>query len=68
MDRRCTVERRRNHWLRQQPPARHALRDFDDDSRRQFSRYWWLIGRFSALIRRIVLDQIKRDAESAKVD
>jgi hypothetical protein len=40
----------------------------DDDARRQFSRYWWLIGRFSALIRRIVLDQIKRDAESAKVD
>jgi hypothetical protein len=40
----------------------------DDDARRQFSRYWWLIGRFSALIRRIVLGQIKRDAETAKVD
>ena len=39
----------------------------DDDARRQFSRYWWLIGRFSALIRRIVLGQIKRDAETAKV-
>jgi hypothetical protein len=39
----------------------------DDDARRQFSRYWWLIGRFSALIRRIVLGQIKREAESAKV-
>jgi hypothetical protein len=39
----------------------------DDDARRRFSRYWWLIGRFSAVIRRIVLGQIKRDAESAKV-
>ena len=39
----------------------------DDDARRQFSRYWWLIGRFSALIRRIVLGQIKREAETAKV-
>ena len=35
----------------------------DDDARRQFSRYWWLIGRFSALIRRIMLREIKRDAE-----
>jgi hypothetical protein len=39
----------------------------DDDARRQFSRYWWLIGRFSALIRRVVLGQIKREAETAKV-
>jgi hypothetical protein len=39
----------------------------DDDARRQFSRYWWLIGRFSALIRRVVLGQIKREAENAKV-
>jgi hypothetical protein len=39
----------------------------DDEARRQFSRYWWLIGRFSALIRRIVLGQIKREAETAKV-
>ena len=39
----------------------------DDDARRQFSRDWWLIGRFSALIRRIVLGQIKREAETAKV-
>jgi hypothetical protein len=39
----------------------------DDDARRQFSRYWWLIGRFSALIRRIMLREIKREAESAKV-
>ena len=39
----------------------------DDDARRQFSRYWWLIGRFSALIRRVMLHHIKRDAESAKV-
>ena len=39
----------------------------NDDARRQFSRYWWLIGRFSALIRRIVLGQIKREAEAAKV-
>lgn len=39
----------------------------DDDARRRFSRYWWLIGRFSALIRRIMLREIKREAESAKV-
>jgi hypothetical protein len=39
----------------------------DDEARRQFSRYWWLIGRFSALIRRVMLRNIKRDAESAKV-
>jgi hypothetical protein len=39
----------------------------DDDARRQFSRYWWLIGRFSALIRRVVLGQIKREAENTKV-
>ena len=36
----------------------------DDDARRRFSRYWWLIGPFSALIRRIMLREIKRDAES----
>jgi len=36
----------------------------DDDARRQFSRYWWLIGRFSALIRRVMLGDIKRSAES----
>ena len=36
----------------------------DDDARRRFSRYWWLIGPFSALIRRIMLGEIKRDAES----
>ena len=39
----------------------------DDAARRQFSRYWWLIGRFSALIRRVMLRNIKREAESAKV-
>ncbi len=39
----------------------------DDEARRQFSRYWWLIGRFSALIRRVMLRNIKREAESAKV-
>jgi hypothetical protein len=39
----------------------------DDDARRRFSRYWWLIGRFSALIRRIMLREIKREAESAMV-
>lgn len=36
----------------------------DDDARRRFSRYWWLIGRFSALIRRVMLRDVKRDAES----
>jgi hypothetical protein len=36
----------------------------DDEARRQFSRYWWLIGRFSALIRCIMLREIKRDAEA----
>jgi hypothetical protein len=39
----------------------------DHDARRKFEWYWWLIGRFSALIRRIVLGQIKREAETAKV-
>ena len=39
----------------------------DDDARRRFSRYWWLIGPFSALIRRVMLRNIKRDAEAAKV-
>jgi hypothetical protein len=39
----------------------------DDDARQQFSRYWWLMGRFSALIRRVMLRNIKREAESAKV-
>ena len=36
----------------------------DDGARRLFSRYWWLIGRFSALIRRVMLGDIKRSAES----
>jgi len=39
----------------------------DDDARSRFSRYWWLIGPFSALIRRIMLREIKRDAESREV-
>ena len=39
----------------------------DDDARSRFSRYWWLIGSFSALIRRIMLREIKRDAESRDV-
>jgi hypothetical protein len=36
----------------------------NDDARGRFSRYWWLIGRFSALIRRVMLRNIKREAES----
>lgn len=36
----------------------------DDEARRKFGWYWRLIGPFSALIRRIVLGQIKRDAEA----
>jgi hypothetical protein len=35
----------------------------DADARRNFGWYWRLIGPFSALIRRIVLGQIKREAE-----
>ncbi len=35
----------------------------DDDARRRFSRYWRLIGPFSALIRRVMLRGIKHDAE-----
>jgi hypothetical protein len=35
----------------------------DADARRNFAWYWRLIGPFSALIRRIVLGQIKRAAE-----
>ena len=37
----------------------------DADARRNFGWYWRLIGPFSALIRRIVLGQIKRDAEQS---
>jgi hypothetical protein len=36
----------------------------DADARRKFGWYWRLIGPFSALIRRALLGQIKRDAES----
>lgn len=39
----------------------------DDEARRKFGWYWRLIGPFSALIRRMVLGQIKREAEAAKV-
>jgi hypothetical protein len=39
----------------------------DADARRNFGWYWRLIGPFSALIRRTVLGQIKREAESAAV-
>jgi hypothetical protein len=35
----------------------------DDESRRKFTRYWRLVGPFSALIRRVLLRAIKRDAE-----
>jgi hypothetical protein len=36
----------------------------DDDARRKFGLYWRLVGPFSALIRRVLLGNIKRDAES----
>jgi hypothetical protein len=39
----------------------------DDEARRKFGWYWRLIGPFSALIRRVMLGQIKREAETAKV-
>jgi hypothetical protein len=39
----------------------------DAVARRNFGWYWRLIGPFSALIRRIVLGQIRRDAESPAV-
>jgi hypothetical protein len=39
----------------------------DADARRSFGWYWRLVGPFSALIRRIVLGQIKRAAESPAV-
>jgi hypothetical protein len=35
----------------------------DADARRNFGWYWRLVGPFSALIRRIMLGQIKREAE-----
>jgi hypothetical protein len=35
----------------------------DDEARRKFRRYWRLVGPFSALIRRVLLRHIKRDAE-----
>lgn len=37
----------------------------DADARRKFGWYWRLIGPFSGLIRRIVLGQIKSEAETA---
>jgi hypothetical protein len=52
---------------RVQSRDRDPHRVHDAEARRQFSRYWWLIGRFSALIRARMLRNIKRDAESAKV-
>lgn len=36
----------------------------DERSRRRFSRYWTLVGPFSGLIRKIMLDSIARSAES----
>ncbi len=36
----------------------------DADARRKFTRYWRLVGPFSALIRRLLLHTIKRDAQS----
>jgi hypothetical protein len=36
----------------------------DDDARRRFTLYWRLVGPFSALVRRVLLRGIKRDAES----
>ena len=36
----------------------------DQVSRRKFKLYWFLIQRFSGVIRRIALREIKRDAES----
>ena len=38
----------------------------DAEARRNFAWYWRLIGPFSALIRRIVLGQIKRSAEHVR--
>jgi hypothetical protein len=40
----------------------------DGEARRNFGWYWRLIGPFSALIRRIVLGEVKREAETATVD
>jgi hypothetical protein len=37
----------------------------DDEARRKFGWYWRLVGPFSALIRRVLLGQIKRDAETS---
>jgi hypothetical protein len=36
----------------------------DDEARRKFGWYWRFVGPFSALIRRVLLGLIKRDAES----
>src|SRR5664279_5076838 len=35
----------------------------DPMSQRRFARYWWFIGTFSALIRRLMLRMAKSDAE-----
>ena len=36
----------------------------DESARRRFALYWRVVGPFSGLIRRIMLDQVKRAAES----
>jgi hypothetical protein len=38
------------------------VRCADDDARRSFRRYWRIVGPFSALIRRRMLESIKREA------
>jgi hypothetical protein len=38
----------------------------DAEARRKFTRYWRLVGPFSALIRRIVLRGVKRDSEGGE--
>jgi hypothetical protein len=39
----------------------------DAESRRKFARYWRLVGPFSALVRRVLLRGIKRDAERPRL-
>lgn len=61
-----------NFHLTQEGPHRVRLTTetrihcLDEASRRSFRLYWHLIGRFSALIRREVLQSIKKEAEDTR--
>lgn len=54
-------ERERGSWVQTETRVQCT----DASARRKFSMYWRLIGPFSGLIRRLMLEQVKRTAERA---